>query len=74
MKKMIILLNRAGLLFIIILAIMACSASQDNPSSTATGMNSENIAARYTVEQVIEIARTLSPDCRLQKEPTAGSG
>jgi len=59
------------LLVILILVIIGVSTPKD-PASTTANQPSSATTARYTMEQVIELARSLSPDCRLQIAPTSG--
>jgi hypothetical protein len=66
------------LLFILIVAslispFIACSGLSAN-SSNATSPAGSPLAPVYTTEQVIQIARDFSPDCRKKIPPVEGKG
>ncbi|HAV10240.1 MAG TPA: hypothetical protein DCX22_01290 [Dehalococcoidia bacterium] len=60
-----------ALCLVIVLIIIVVLVPKDQASLTA-GIAPSASTGNYTIEQVIELARALSPDCRLQKPPEPG--
>jgi hypothetical protein len=67
------LMVSVSILIILIVTSFSCN-SLDAASSNITGNNGPAIEAQYTLEEVLDIARDFSPECRKRIPPQEGSG
>ena len=71
MRKHLIL--SAVILILLLFTSFSCN-QPDAASSNITGSNGPVIEAQYTLEEVLDIARDFSPECRKRIPPKEGSG
>lgn len=57
---------------LVVLILVIIVIPKDPPPSATVGPSSGATAGKYTAEQIMELARSLSPDCRMQKAPEPG--